>query len=441
MIKSNSLGRTFLYVSIALSLVLLTIVLGFSLVSKNSKTILERTNEEVKAFSEFSTKSIVDTYKLYYHSGYYKFKEVIEESLKISKNISKFQLIDTEGNILFDSEKLEGGEPGEKVNSEIEDYSRKLEPTYVFEDSSKRIKQIVYPYLEEWGRHPYSVVYFVNYQKADEDIASLRNQIILFVAFLSLFSLVVLVFAVMSRELALRKKEKAELEELNKQKEEFLMLVTHNLRTPLTRLGAYLLLLEKEQKSKKAQEILETFKISVSELDDLIKKIITITSIITSKEEMALKVQSLVRITEKTISEFKNTAKKKSIKILFKATENIPPVLIDQDMIKKVVHALLENALEFSRPKSTVKVEVKKDKNRIIVSVKDQGIGISEKEKNRLFQMFSRATDVLTYDYPGTGLSLFMSRLIIEAHKGRIWFESKEGEGATFYFNLPTTNN
>lgn len=434
--SSRRLDRYIFIAGIALALSLL---LGSLIAQRNRDFLIQRTNDDIKNFSDLSTKSIIDSYELYYNSGYSKFKEIIDENMRFSPNISKFQIINTKGEIIFDSSETNEKNSGGKItDQEIIEMGKKLEPSYIFKkNDSRRFDQVVYPYVEEWGKHSYSVLYFVNYKKADKDIASFRTWIILSVTFLVIVSMAVIMAAIASKELVLKKEEKEELEALNKQKEEFLMLVTHNLRTPLARLDLFVSQAKKEKDPEKIKELFSSTDISVQELNKLVKKVITIISIISSEQEIALKKESIEEILQKTVSDFETKTKNSKIKVNIEIDKNIPQIEVDEDKIKSVLVTFLENAIAFTKPGGKITVDAHKEHRSIKVSVSDNGVGISSKNKFRLFQIFGRATDVLTYDYPGTGLSLFMSRLIIEAHHGKIWFESEEGRGSTFYFRLP----
>lgn len=112
----------------------------------------------------------------------------------------------------------------------------------------------------------------------------------------------------------------------------------------------------------------------------------------------------------------------------------------DVTKLKVAFNNLLENAVKFNRDSGSVTIGIEEKSDSFIVSFKDTGIGISEKEIPLVFKKFHRATDILTYNYEGLGLGLYLTRVIVEAHQGKVWFESKAGEGSTFYVSLPKQN-
>lgn len=425
------------YVVIVVSVFLISSVVGWFIVKSNTDLVIERTNEEIKSYTDLSTNNIVDSYTLYYDSGYYKFRETIGEILKISDNISGFILVDPNGSILFDSAESNSEESFQNEIEGILEKTRTLEPVFIYKENSDRIEKVVYPYVEEWGRHPYTVIYFVDYEASDNAIATLRNLIIAFVVLVTITSVGLLIYAVITKELLLKKKEKKELEELNKQKEDFLMLVTHNLRTPLTRLDGYVSLLKIEKNKKTQNKTIKSIENSIKDLDKLVKRILAITSIIKATDEFKYRKGNLGKVAQKTISGFRKKLSDKKIKLKTYYQKYIPDIMLDRSKIEIVILSFLENAIIFSGLRKKITISVFTEGPNIVLSVEDRGVGISEKEKEHIFKLFGRATDVLTYDYPGTGLSLFMSMLIVKAHEGKIWFESEEGKGSTFSFSLP----
>jgi len=113
----------------------------------------------------------------------------------------------------------------------------------------------------------------------------------------------------------------------------------------------------------------------------------------------------------------------------------LPEIEVDGERLRQVVVNLLSNAIKFSDPGGKVTARVKTRNKELLFQVKDRGIGINKKAMSHLFERFYRAEDKLARG--GTGLGLFISKQIIEAHGGQIWAESKVGEGSTFTFTLP----
>jgi signal transduction histidine kinase len=112
-------------------------------------------------------------------------------------------------------------------------------------------------------------------------------------------------------------------------------------------------------------------------------------------------------------------------------------VVADSDRVKQVLLNLISNAVKFTPDQSTISVSVSPQQGSVLVAVVDKGPGISEENQPRLFQRFSRLEGPGGVRMPGSGLGLYLSRSIIEAHGGDIWVDSEPGKGSTFAFRLP----
>jgi signal transduction histidine kinase len=117
--------------------------------------------------------------------------------------------------------------------------------------------------------------------------------------------------------------------------------------------------------------------------------------------------------------------------------DGFPVVDGDPDRIAQVLRNLLDNAVKYSPDGGLVMLRGEMTENEVVVSVADQGVGISPEHLNRLFEKFFRVDSGLKRHVVGSGLGLPICRTIVEAHGGRIWAESKVGQGSTFYFTLP----
>jgi signal transduction histidine kinase len=125
-----------------------------------------------------------------------------------------------------------------------------------------------------------------------------------------------------------------------------------------------------------------------------------------------------------------------STRVVFNTSFSDAPVIADRDKVKQVLINLLSNSVKFAPEETKITVSVASFDGRYRVGVRDEGPGISATDKERLFKRFSRLD--ATQTKPGSGLGLYLSRLIVERHGGHIWVESAPGEGTTFYFELPT---
>lgn len=141
---------------------------------------------------------------------------------------------------------------------------------------------------------------------------------------------------------------------------------------------------------------------------------------------------------ESCIFDFTGEARSQDIEIIFlKPNGKEPFVRADKEKIRVVFQNLLENAIKYSNQHSKIFIILKENKDEVEISVKDSGIGISAEGQKRIFEKFYRDLTAQKKEVVGSGIGLFTSKQIVEKHSGKIWFESKEGEGTTFFFTIP----
>jgi signal transduction histidine kinase len=130
--------------------------------------------------------------------------------------------------------------------------------------------------------------------------------------------------------------------------------------------------------------------------------------------------------------------KEKQIQFEFRVLpKKLPKVKIDPEKISLVIENLLDNAIRYNLVGGTITISLDLKNDEIEFSIEDSGIGIPESEKSNIFQKFFRASNALKKETEGSGLGLFVAKNIVEAHGGKIWFESEEGKGTTFHFTIP----
>jgi signal transduction histidine kinase len=227
------------------------------------------------------------------------------------------------------------------------------------------------------------------------------------------------------------------LAEASRIRTEFVRIVSHQLRSPITNLSWAIDSLMAGDLGRIEKSQLEYFKIlkeNSSRMKELIKDLL-----ITSRiEEGTLPIKkekvSLIEITKNLISQFLPFARASNVEIKFDFDKNLPEVFTDPNQIKVAIENLLDNAIRYIGRKGEVKIDLKKREKEILFEIKDNGLGIPFEDQKFIFQKFFRSRSKVS---GGTGLGLFITKSIIEKLGGKIWFESKEGEGTKFYFTLP----
>lgn len=235
------------------------------------------------------------------------------------------------------------------------------------------------------------------------------------------------------------KKANGKLEKLDQQKSEFLSIASHQLRTPLTVVKGYVsMLLQGDYgvlRTKKQKEILEKVYESNERLAKLVSELLNLSRIEKGTIQYEISTGDINEIIQTIVEGFRQASDKKDLELVFKA-QKLPQVLIDNYKIKDVIINLIDNAIKYSEyGKILVKAELDEEKKFVIVSVKDNGIGVSKSEIGKIFKMFTRAKN--NTDKNGCGIGLFVAKEVIEHHGGKIWVESEGvGKGSKFLFSV-----
>jgi PAS domain S-box-containing protein len=242
------------------------------------------------------------------------------------------------------------------------------------------------------------------------------------------------------RDITVRKEAEEKLRQLDKMKSEFLSNVSHELRTPLQSIGGFTKLIMNGQVPDAAtqQEFLEIIDREVLHLGNLINSLLDMSRLEAGRFQVNRRLAPVRDYFIDPVKSFYSLARDKNITLSENIPSQLPEMEVDGDRLRQVVINLIGNAVKFSDPGGSVSVKVEKQKEMLLFQVSDHGIGISEEAKTHLFERFYRAEGEMVRG--GTGLGLYISKQIIEAHGGSIWAESELGKGSTFSFVLPLNN-
>lgn len=235
-------------------------------------------------------------------------------------------------------------------------------------------------------------------------------------------------------------KKNAELVKLNDLKNQFLGMAAHDLRNPIGVILSYSeFLLEEagEALGEEHRQFLTTIRKSSDFMLSMLNDLLDITKIESGRLELELESVDLIDLIEKNVVLNRVLAAKKAILIAFQHDTDLPPTPVDRGKIDQVLNNLISNAVKFSPAGTTVTVHAFRSGDQVTVSVKDEGPGIPEAERQKLFQPFSRTSVQSTGGEKSTGLGLAIAKKIILGHRGKIWVESGIGTGSTFYVTLP----
>ncbi len=228
--------------------------------------------------------------------------------------------------------------------------------------------------------------------------------------------------------------------EIEKLKNEFISISSHQLRTPLTAIRWNLEMLlsgDVGELTTPQKELTKQLYKSTLRMIKLVADLLDVSRIEEGRMQIEKVPTHLEDIVESVIGELTPKASEKNIKIIFEKSE-IPTLEIDTAKIREVITNLIDNAIKYTNQGGNVTIKIEENQNQeLVFSVSDTGVGIPTSEQDRLFSKFFRASNIQTLDVSGTGLGLFIVKSIIEAHSGKVWVESRQGEGSTFYFSLP----
>lgn len=234
-----------------------------------------------------------------------------------------------------------------------------------------------------------------------------------------------------------------------RQRNEFISTASHEMRTPVAAVEGYIALALNPKVAKiddKAKAYLAKAQASIQHLGKLFQDLLSTTRIEEGKVPNRPEVVDISILIAEVVDELKFKAERKNLKLQYKpegadtqAIKSVQPLFyafVDPERVREVLTNLVDNAIKFT-PKGSVIITADGDDKTVVVGVKDSGFGIAPEDMTHLFQKFYRIDNSDTRDIGGTGLGLYICRAIVEMYGGRIWVESKLGEGSYFKFSLP----
>ncbi len=494
--RSRPLKRRFELLLASVTGILLILVAATMIIVRyrDQKHLLEQT---ALMFAETTNDQICQQYRVYYHSGSYKFREIVRRTMAWNPDVHRLLILSVAGQVLYDSsESTDYNLQAEPAPRRVEDprlvdATAELDPR-VFHSRDARLGDllmVVSPYIEEWGRHPYSVVYVFTYRSLD---AAMRAAALPVAALLS-GSLIIM--ALVARGLGTRvarpiedltrrvrsfeegrqretgapsgsleiealsetfermasrleehvqKLESAneELKTLDRLKTDLLANVSHELRTPLSAIRGYVEFMNDGNLGPVSAEQGRALSICLRNIDRLNKNINMLLDF--SRMELGRVAINpapfrLDVVLRQTIASLEADLRKKKVVLEADIVEPLPAVIGDRDRLVQVFENLVVNAIKFTPPGGRIWVTAAPDPSgrEIRLSIADSGIGIAGPERERIFAKFYQVEAGAARRFGGVGLGLAIVKSILEAHRIEIAVEDRPGGGTVFRFALP----
>lgn len=389
-------------------------------------------NKEASAVSSGKVLNhyIIDTYELYFNSGTLKFQEVMNHINDINSDFSSFQVIAVDGNVLFDSQFKDFNSNEETKKSDLG--STILGSTEVYtQKTGNRVNYIVAPHIDDWGNHKYSVRYLVNYQDVNEKLDKFKIIFTTVTGAIAVGLISIFIVLIYGEKYKLEKQHTKDLDSINRAKDEFMVLVSHNLRTPLTVIKGYMSFISDPTSPKnELKEDISDMEAGVQRLSSLVEDIVLTTSILSGEEKFVNEEVNLEKIIGEIRLKYDDQIRAKNLKFHY-TFEGETTFVGDKKAIGKIFDNLIDNAVKFDMENGSVDVKIENGpKLKILVS--DTGAGIESAKLDNIVGFFHRGSDILNYNFEGEGLGLYLTNLIVKHYNGQMHVTSEQDKGSTF---------
>jgi signal transduction histidine kinase len=467
--------RAKVILTVSLFLVVVFALSMYLTLSRNISQLHHSLNEQSKSFASLATPPIGNTFLLYQDSGSLKIDQQVNKFLALDPDATAISIVSVDGKQVYGSQDASGLQVSPKLASSF--------TAQYIKNNSGYVHEVIQPFFEDSGAHRYSVVYKISTKRVEKTVDDAVRLILYVGIAILLISIAAsswvlnVLFIKPLREVSRSadaisagdynqqitthadsqdeigqlaqavnkmadslKSDIVKLREVDKLKSEFMMIASHNLRTPLTIMRGYIEVAEYAKTAEELKKIVGNIQEGVTRLHLLSEDLLTISSLESGGEKMEKSPIEARQFMDSVTEEFEVLAKKKQLDWRF--VNNLPDELkinISQANIRSALGNMIDNAIKFTKEHGSVRVSAKAEGGRLIFNVTDTGIGIQQEEIPRLFTKFHRGTSTLTYDYEGAGIGLYLTKLIVGEHGGQITVNSQVGHGSTFTVYLPLT--
>jgi len=229
------------------------------------------------------------------------------------------------------------------------------------------------------------------------------------------------------------------LRRLEMVRQDFISNVSHELRTPLASMKAIADTLQEGalDDHTNAKRFLTNMEIEIDHMTQLVNELMDLSRLESGTVQLNIETHAIKDLVDRVVERMNMQAKRAGLAISVKLGTHLPKIQVDGSLIEQVLINLIHNAIKFTSPGGIITISAKKQGEGGCFAIRDTGTGIEPELLGRIFERFYKADKARSTS--GTGLGLSIARHTVEAHGGKIWAESKLGEGSTFYFLLPIT--
>ncbi|NJO15929.1 MAG: HAMP domain-containing protein [Thioploca sp.] len=233
-----------------------------------------------------------------------------------------------------------------------------------------------------------------------------------------------------------------QLIKLNQEKNDFLSIVAHDLKNPLSAIQGAAWLIQSDYDELPKDQVVD-FASMISEtahnMFELIKNLLEVNRIEAGKMKLSIRLVDILPILRRLVNDYQQRAKAKEIELIFEPTLIEYPALVDTNSLQQVLDNLISNAIKYSPPSKCITIRLKQNASQVGCEIQDEGPGLSEEDQQKLFGKFTRLSAQPTANEHSTGLGLFIVKKLVDNMQGQVRCNSELGKGATFIVEFPTT--
>jgi signal transduction histidine kinase len=444
-------------------------VITLILIRADSSSLRDQLFSSSKAFAALATKPIGDTYLTYQDSGTVVITQQVVGFTQLESTVSNVSVVDTEGKVRYS---LHAG-----VSSIPPSQATSFQPIYIY-NKQHSIQRILYPFIDDNGSHQFAMVYDISSAEVNSAVHKLELSIVAYTIF-GLVGSVTITYLFINRlfiipirrlrdqaiiissgyykeqitvdrkdelgDLAQSVKQMADnlkddinkLREVDKVKSEFMMIASHNLRTPLTIIDGYLDLAKSENLSSELSTILTNIETNSQRLKVFAEDLLIISSLEAGQTIFTLENTIVNDVLKPIADDFMEMSTDKKIEFTTKLEPELLEIRGSGIHLRNAIYNLLDNAFKFTPEGGKVELKLAQIGETVQIAISDNGAGIAPNEIDKLFTKFHRGTSTLEYNYDGSGIGLYLTKLIITEHRGTIDVRSELGKGSVFTVTLP----